>query len=195
MKNENEQLGKFSTPAEVRIVRTLPGPIERVWDYLVDPEKRSRWFAGGPMELRPGGKVTFQVRYKNLAPDEPLPEEHKDKYDSDRTMTGTVTRCEPPRVLAFTFSHYGESEATFELTPKGKDVVLVLTQRGTGEDLSYMVGFASGWHTHLAHLIALLNSAARPPFWSLHAKLKEDYEKLFSAANSLASVNRVSSNP
>ena len=37
----NEQHGKFTSPAEVRIVRTLPGPIERVWDYLTDPEKRS----------------------------------------------------------------------------------------------------------------------------------------------------------
>ena len=57
MKNENDQFGKFTQPGEVRIVRTLPGPIERVWDYLVDPEKRARWFAGGPMEPRQGGKV------------------------------------------------------------------------------------------------------------------------------------------
>ena len=53
----NDQYGKFTTPAEVRIVRTLPGPIERIWEYLTDPEKRSRWFAGGPMELHVGGKV------------------------------------------------------------------------------------------------------------------------------------------
>jgi hypothetical protein len=34
----NEQYGKFTSRAEVRIVRTLPGPIERIWDYLTDPE-------------------------------------------------------------------------------------------------------------------------------------------------------------
>jgi uncharacterized protein YndB with AHSA1/START domain len=38
----NEQYGKFTSRAEVRIVRTLPGPIERIWDYLTDPEKRAR---------------------------------------------------------------------------------------------------------------------------------------------------------
>src|SRR5664279_1697249 len=42
----NEQPGKFTTPAEVRLVRTLPGPIERVWEYLTDPEKRARKPAG-----------------------------------------------------------------------------------------------------------------------------------------------------
>ena len=27
----NDQHGKFTGPAEVRLVRTLPGPIERIW--------------------------------------------------------------------------------------------------------------------------------------------------------------------
>jgi len=53
MKNNN-QSGQFTGPAEIRLVRTLPGPIERVWEYLTDSEKRSRWFAGGPMEQRVG---------------------------------------------------------------------------------------------------------------------------------------------
>ena len=178
----NDQYGKFSSRAEVRFTRTLPGPIERVWEYLTDPAKRARWFAGGPMELRPGGKVTFLVQHKNLAPDETPPEEHKASHDADRSMSGTVTRCEPPRVLAFTFAHYGDSEATFELTPQGKDVRLVLTHRGTGGDLSYMAGFGAGWHTHLAHLVALLEGTPRPPFWPLHAQLIGEYEKLHAAA-------------
>jgi hypothetical protein len=48
----NDLHGQFTGPAEVRLVRILPGPIERVWDYLTDSEKRGRWFAGGPMEPR-----------------------------------------------------------------------------------------------------------------------------------------------
>jgi len=178
----NDQKGTFTSRAELRFIRILPGPIERVWDYLVDPDKRARWFAGGPMELRPRGKVTFLIRHRNLSPNEVPPEEHKASHDADRLMSGTVTRCEPPRLLAFTFSHYGDSEATFELTPQGRDVQLVLTHRGTGEDLSYMPGFGSGWHTHLAHLVALLEGAPPPPFWSLHAQLKPDYDKLYATA-------------
>lgn len=180
--NGNEQPGKFHGPAEVRIVRLLPGPIERVWDYLTDPEKRSRWFAGGPMELRPGGKVRLDFRHKNLAPDETPPEEHRQHHDPGHSMLGTVTRCEPPRLLAFTMGSDGESEATFELTPQGGSVRLVLTHRSTGGDVPYLAGFGAGWHTHFAHLIALLEGTPRPPFWPLHARLKMDYEKLWITA-------------
>jgi len=178
----NEQLGKFTGPGEVRLVRTLPGSIERVWSYLVDPEKRARWFAGGPMELRPGGKITFHVRHKNLAPDETPPAQHRESHDSDRTMSGIVTRCEPPRVLAFTFVHDGESEATFELTPQGEKVRLVLTHRSRGGDQPRLAGLAAGWHTHLAHLVALLEDAHRPPFWPLFATLAQEYAELQAVA-------------
>src|SRR5215211_7035252 len=99
----NEQHGQFTGPAEVRLVRTLPGPIERVWSYLTDPEKRARWFAGGPMEPRAGGKLTLNFRQANLAPDETPPEEYKQHHDPGHSMEGIVTRWEPPRVLAFTF--------------------------------------------------------------------------------------------
>lgn len=180
----NEQYGKFSGPGEVCIVRTLPGPVERIWDYLTDPAKRARWFAGGPMEQRVGGKMRLEFRHKNLAPDETPPDEYKENHENGHTMTGTVTRCEPPRVLAYTFGSTGESEVTFELTPKGKEVLFVLTHRSRGEDLDYIDGFGSGWHTHLAHLEAQLEGAPPPPFWPLHAKLKGEYKRLRDAAKS-----------
>ena len=178
----NEQPGKFSGPAEVRLVRTLPGPIERVWEYLTDSEKRSRWFAGGSLEQRKGGKVTLHFRHKDLAPDETPPAGYEQHHDPGHSMNGTVTRCEPPRVLAYTFGSDGESEVTFELTPQGKEVLLVVTHRATGGDVPYMADFGAGWHTHFAHLIALLEGAPRPPFWPMHTKLKADYEKLRIAA-------------
>jgi len=55
--NLNEQPGAYNGPAEVRLVRILPGPIERIWEYLTDPEKRARWFAGGPRDLLMGDEV------------------------------------------------------------------------------------------------------------------------------------------
>jgi hypothetical protein len=45
-----------------------------------------------------------------------------------------------------------------------------------------MADFGSGWHTHLAQLIAQLEGAPRPPFWSLHLSLRPAYEKLRIAA-------------
>jgi len=118
MKPENEQPGKFTTPAEVRIIRTLPGPIERVWDYLVDPEKRARWFAGGPMEPKKGGKVELFFRHKNIAPDETPPDKMKHVQDPGFKMPATILRWEPPHVLSYTFDE--DSDVTFELAAQGK---------------------------------------------------------------------------
>jgi len=176
MKN-NDQLGKFTGPAEIRIVRTLPGPIERVWEYLTDPEKRARWFASGPMEQRVGGKMRLEFRHSCIAPGETPPEEYKKAHEGGKGFDGTVTRCEPPHLLAFTFGSEGESEAIFQLTPQGKDVLLVLTHRSTGGDLPHMHEFGAGWHTHFAQLIALLEGEPRPPFWPMLMKLKPEYEK------------------
>ncbi len=180
MKINNDDHGKFSGPGEVRLVRLLPGPIERVWDYLTDPGKRARWFAGGPMELKPGGKYKLHFHHKNLSPDEVPPEQYKKVHNTGVSFDGRVLRCEPPRLLAYTFDD--ESDVTFELTPQGGKVLLVLTHRSRGSDIPELSNYASGWHTHFSILIALLEGAPCPPFWATHARLKAEYEKAHRAA-------------
>lgn len=184
MKINNTDHGKFAAPGEVRIVRLLPGPIERVWEYLTDSKKRARWFAGGPMELRPGGRYELHFLHKNLAPDETPPEAMKHVHEDGVSFAGTVLRCEPPHVLSYTFDD--DSEVMFELTPQEDKVVLVLTHRSKGADLPYLSGYAAGWHTHFMHLIAELEGAPHPGFWSLHAKLKEEYGQAQKTANAAA---------
>jgi uncharacterized protein YndB with AHSA1/START domain len=175
--NTNENYAKFSSPSELRIVRTLPGPIERVWEYLTDPEKRSRWFCGGQLEQRAGGKVVFHMVHKNLAPDEKPPAKYANVQDPGVSFDGRVLKCEAPRLLAYTFGS-DDSEVTIELTPQGKDVVLVLTHRVRGaEEEKELTNYASGWHIHLDHLAAQLAGTPRPGFWSLHARLLGEYEK------------------
>jgi uncharacterized protein YndB with AHSA1/START domain len=175
--NINDQPAKFTSPAEIRIVRTLPGPIERIWEYLTDPEKRARWFCGGALEQKAGGKVEFAMVHKNLAPDETPPAKYAHVQDPGVTFEGRVLRCEPPRLLAYTFGSE-DSEVTFELTPEGQQVLLVLTHRTRGdEERAELTNYASGWHTHLALLVALLEGGPRPKFWAMHAKLLADYEK------------------
>ena len=183
MKN-NDQPGKFTGPTEVRIVRTLPGPIERVWEYLTDPEKRSHWFAGGAMEQRVGSKVRFEMRHSCIAPNETPPEEYKKAHENGKTFECTITRCERPHLLAFTFGSDNESEAIFQLTAQGTDVLLVLTHRSTGGDIPYMHEFAAGWHTHLAQLIAQLEGAPPPPLWPMLQELKREYDQARIVAQS-----------
>jgi uncharacterized protein YndB with AHSA1/START domain len=172
----NDQHGTFHGPGEVCLIRTLPGPIERIWEYLTDPEKRARWFAGGPMEPKVGGKMTLQFKHKNLAPDEAPPEQYKSVHETGFEMPGTILRWEPPHVLSYTFDE--DSTVTFELTPQGNQVLLVLTHHARGNDIPSLTGYASGWHTNFAMLIADLEGTPKPPFWSTHARLKAKYQKL-----------------
>jgi len=95
------------------------------------------------------------------------------------TMPSTLLRCEPPRVLSYTFDD--ASDVTFELTPQGNHVLLVLTHRARGGDIPSIPGYASGWHTHFALLIAILEDTTPPPFWAMHQRLKVDYLKAYAA--------------
>src|SRR5262245_9950996 len=54
--------GVIVEPDTVRLERLVPGPIERVWSYLTDSDKRGQWFAHGDLEPRVGGafKLTFR---------------------------------------------------------------------------------------------------------------------------------------
>lgn len=177
----NDQPATFPAPGEVRLVRLLPGPIERVWDFLTAPDKRARWLSGGILEPRAGGKIEFNMHHKNLAPDETPPDEWKHVHDPGVTFDGVVLKCEPPRLLVHTFGG-PDSEVTFELTPQGDHVLLVLTHRAKGGDLPELSNFASGWHIHTDFLIALLEDTPRPAFWSAHRKLKVEYARRLAQA-------------
>ena len=177
---DNQAHGQFTGPGEVRLVRLLPGPIERVWAYLVDPAKRARWLCGGMFEPKPGGRIEFAMHHAKLSPGEPPPDKFKHVHDPGVTFDGRVLRCEPPRLLVHTFGG-DDSEVTFELTPQGGQVLLVLTHRAKGEDLPDLCNFASGWHTHFALLVAELEGGPRPPLWATHTRLLADYEKIRAA--------------
>lgn len=169
--------GVITGPDTLVFRRTLPGPIERVWAYLTESEKRATWFAGGKTELKAGGKAEFHFLHRNLS-SEPTPERFKD-MENGVSFQGRVTACDPPRLLAFSWpeSDGGDnSEVTFELTPRGGEVLLVLTHRRlTRKD---MPGTGAGWHAHLAVLEDVLGG--RPPrgFWSVHEKAEADYARM-----------------
>jgi uncharacterized protein YndB with AHSA1/START domain len=169
--------GVVTEPGTIRFERTLPGPIERVWAYLTESEKRARWLAAGRTELRAGGKVELHFRHADLSPTkEPIPEKYK-SMENGASFEGRVTRCDPPRLLSYTWGEdsAAESEVTFELAPRGEHVRLVLTHRRLppGE----MVSVAGGWHAHLAILEDNLAEREPRPFWSTHARLEEEYER------------------
>ena len=173
-------MGEFGVVPEartLRLQRVLPGPIERVWAYLTELEKRGKWLARGPMELRVGGRVELNFRNAELSPHKETP---PDRYRNRGagSLRGRITRCDPPRLLSYTWNEDSDtpSEVTFELTPQGADVLLVLTHRRLG-DRAAMLSVAGGWHTHLGILIDHMNGREPRPFWSTYASLEAEYER------------------
>lgn len=173
----NEAYAEFPARGELRIVRLLPGPIERVWEFLTDPEKRSRWICGGITEPKAGGKIVFEMHHSKLSPHETPPAKYAEVHEPGVTFEGRVLRYEPPHVLSYTFGDE-ESQVTFELTPQDKQVLLVLTHRSTGTDIPEQKNYAGGWHIHLAFLLAILEGKPTPKLWEMHTQLTEHYEQV-----------------
>ncbi len=156
--------------------RVLPGPIERVWAYLTDPEKRQTWLASGQMDLRVGGQVGLRFRFGEISGERTPPDKSK-----ECDVNGRITRCDPPRLLSYTWGDEpGASEVTFELFPRDGHVVLLITHRGL-DDRGKMVSVASGWHTHLGILADHLNAEVPRPFWTTKAQMEAEYERRFRA--------------
>mgnify|MGYP002620079328 CR=1 FL=1 len=183
------EYGKVIGEGAVRFERLLPGPIERVWAYLTESEKRGKWLAKGGMELRVGGKVQLDFLHKNLTPhSEPIPERFK-SMENGSGFAGTVTQCEPPRLLAYTWGG-DTSEVKFELTPQGERVLLVLTHTHL-RDRGEMTNVASGWHTHLGILEDNLSERTPRPFWSSFERVEADYKQRLAETNDSPSLQIV----
>ena len=170
--------GTVIAPGAVRFERLLPGPVERVWTFLTDPEKRGLWLASGPMELRVGGRVELRFRNAELATSgEPVPDRYR-QFEAEVVKHGRVTSCDPPRLLSFTWpeAEGEDSEVTFELSPFHERVRLVLTHRRLARRAA-MRSVAGGWHTHLDILVDRLSGRATRPFWSTIAALDAAYDE------------------
>lgn len=137
-KSDQLAKGEMSSVPCVTFTRLLPGPIERVWQYLTDPKKLPTWFGEvATIEPRQGGTVRLENGH----------------------IRGVVTQWQPPHRLIYTWnvfepgapegavSAYPESYPTFELEARGSDVQLTfkhfpILQRFVPQN-------AMGWHTML----------------------------------------------
>lgn len=177
--------GVATDAGTVRIERILPGPMERVWAYLTESDKRAQWLARGGMELRPGGRVDLHFRHAELSPEPGSPPERYRGMEEGHDSHGSILACEPPRLLRMTWGEEtaSPSEITFELSPEGDDVRLVLTHRRLS-DHAGMRSVAGGWHAHLGILLDHLEGRTPPNFWKTHARLEREYGKLLAVSSS-----------
>ena len=140
--------GHLTKAAMVRFERLLPGPIERVWEFLTDTRRLPEWFGDGTIEPRAGGAVTIMGGH----------------------VRGIVTQWQPPHRLAYSWnvfnpdeeeSRYPESSLTIELQPRGEDVLLTLTHVPVLERFEKQN--AMGWHTYLDMLGAAVRDEPAQP--------------------------------
>src|SRR5208337_1226278 len=55
--------GVLTEPATLTIQRVLPGPIERIWAYLTESDRRRQWLAAGEMQMKVG--APFELVWRN----------------------------------------------------------------------------------------------------------------------------------
>lgn len=155
----------------LRFERLLDAPVEKVWQYLVNPELRARWFMAGPTDLAVGGTIGLTMDHDRLSDREVATPERFRPFVG-HSWEERITRLEPPHVLAFTWDSGEAGEVTFELRDVSGRTRLVLTHTGLRgpEDA---VNFGGGWLSHLSVLERRLRGEDVPDFWALHSAAEE----------------------
>lgn len=162
--------GKLTTPDTLTIERLLPGPVDRVWSWLTDSDKRRQWLAAGDMPLSPGAAFTLTWRNDDLT--DP-PGIRPEGFGTEHSMASRIVAVDAPRRLAFTWGTNGEVEITLE--PRDGKVLLTLVHKRT-TDRAMRVLVSSGWHLHLDLLVAKLSGTKPAPFWDSWQDLRDEYE-------------------
>jgi uncharacterized protein YndB with AHSA1/START domain len=157
-------------PGTVKLERLLPGPIERVWAYVTESDKRAKWLAAGEFDLRVGGRIELRFDNDNLSSDK------KPRQDKGQPapMTGVITRLEPPHLLTHTWMwNHGETECTYQLAQRGSQVLLTIVHRRMSKELELPI--MAGWDTHSGILEDILKGVEPRPFWKTHERLAKEY--------------------
>lgn len=169
---DKDDFGTLIDEATLVIKRRLPGPLDRVWRYLIDPDLRSKWLAAGTFEPVVGGKFELLWRNDNLSDSSDV---RPAGLDAEYRLVSEIIAIEPQRLLVIA---WGPGDVSFELEDVGKHVVLTITHSRFAND-NVKLSVASGWHTHLQILLAVLSGEQRPSFWSSWSGLQSVYHSRF----------------
>lgn len=124
----------------VRVSRTFPHSVERVWRAVTRGEYLASWFPSPvELDLRPGGGMRFTA------------------FDGDEA-TGTVLDVVEPHRLTF---RWGTDTLTFELEPGAAGTTFTLTH--SFDDRYGAASFATGWEQCLGGLRSVLADEPLPP--------------------------------
>jgi len=167
--------GKQIGPAKLAFDRRFDAPIEKVWQFLVDPEKRKLWFCGGSTGEKAGAQIVFEFDHRRLSESDP-----PEKYATEEVVThyGMILEYDPPTRLAFTWfesAEAGSSTVQIDLTsnPDGS-TQLALVHTGV-EGREIMLGVLAGWHGHFDLMAETLIGERMTDFWVRDQELEAHY--------------------
>jgi uncharacterized protein YndB with AHSA1/START domain len=177
-----DQFGKRIDDHTVQFERLLPGPVEKIWSYLTDGEKRGEWFAAGAIPSKPGEQFELRFNHNRLSPNKaPPPDRYKEMDANGFVSHEKLLALEPMHRLVHTFGAEGTavSEVEFLLVPEGDQVRLTLTHRKI-PDRAYAVNISGGWHSHLSILQDKVEGKVPPPFWDVWRQTEHTYENRYA---------------
>jgi uncharacterized protein YndB with AHSA1/START domain len=89
-------------------------------------------------------------------------------------MISRITELDPPRRLAISWN--GTGDVSFELEPRGEEVLLTLVHRRIPQrPMRLMIG--AGWHSHLDILSARISGREPEPFWDGWTRFRDEYDR------------------
>ncbi|MGD9982249.1 MAG: SRPBCC domain-containing protein, partial [Hyphomonadaceae bacterium] len=150
------ELGRIIAPDTFVLERRLKAPIERVWSYFVDADKRSLWFNAGDDLIAEGQNFVFSFGHHRITNEKP-PERWKQMESGEMIMNGRVLAFDPPRLLTITWGGQGEAdfEVRFVFTALGDETLLRITHVKIGS-IENLRDYAGGWTAHLQALADVL---------------------------------------
>jgi uncharacterized protein YndB with AHSA1/START domain len=144
MEHELGTLHQTDDRWQLRFVRNLAHPPERVWRALTESEHVDAWFPSSiEGERAAGAKLRFPFR-----------------EGEGPTLDGEMLVYDEPHVLEF---RWNDELLRFELAPSAEGCVL--TFLNTFDDLGKAARDAAGWHICLQMLVMLLDGTEMPTKW------------------------------
>ncbi len=179
-----DEFGQLIDPHTVRFERLLPGPIERIWDYLADGKKRGEWFAAGDLPARPGESFELRFKHQDLSPNKaPPPQGFEEMDQKGHVATNTLLALDKPRRMVFTFgpsTRDGVSEVEFRLQEEAGNKVRLILTHSKIPDRKFARDVSGGWHAHLAILQDKAEGRTPPAFWDVWRKYDGVYDTRYS---------------
>ncbi len=173
------QFGETIGADTFRLERRLKAPIEKVWSFFVDADKRGRWFTSGDDLAGLDQAFTFAFSHHKITDEKPPARwAEMDGSKPDPIMNGRILAYDPPRLLAFTWGDDGESqsEVRFEFTAQGDETTLVLTHSKI-DTLENARDFAGGWTAHINTLVSALDGQSTNHFWADVVSAHQHYDQ------------------